>query len=126
MITEFTKIWDSETKEVARKCVNSEFIHLIAKGENGTLTKEEELHCKELSDGIIDGYGMWYISDMIWRIEHALADNREPMAKLVVSEISSTLSSESYWKNVFKNDISSEEAKNLKNLSEALKELLRA
>lgn len=123
-MTNFSIKWDTEVKELAKKCVNYEFITLVQKGENGSLTESEETKVKELSEGIKDAYGMWYISNMIWRVEHALADNRESMALLAISEIHSTISSESYWTNVFKNDFSTDEATNIKNLRYALKELL--
>ena len=124
-MTNFSMKWDTEVKELARKCVNIEFIRLVAKGENGALTENEEVVVRKLSEEIKDAYGMWYISNMIWRVEHALADNREPMAKLAVSEIFSTISTESYWTDIFKDDYSSEEAINIRNLRDGLKELLR-
>jgi len=124
-MTNFSIKWDTEVKELARKCVNAEFISLVAKGENGTLTESEEVKVKELSEGIKDAYGMWYISDMLWRVEHALADDREYLAILTVSEIHSTISTESYWTNVWNNDFSTEEAVNIRNLRDGLKELLR-
>jgi len=123
-MTNFSIKWGTEVKELARKCINTEFISLVAKGENGTLTESEEVKVKELSEGIKDAYGMWYISNMIWRVEHSLADNREPLAQLAVSEIYNTISTESYWTNVFKNDYSTDEAINIKNLRDGLKELL--
>jgi len=124
-MTNFSIKWGTEVKELARKCVNNEFISLVAKGENGTLTESEEIKVKELSEGIKDAYGMWYMSNMIWRVEHALADDREHLAILAVAEIHSTISSESYWTNVWNNDFSTEEAVNIRNLRDGLKELLR-
>jgi len=123
-MTNFSMKWDTEVKELARKCVNTEFIRIVAKGENGALTENEEVVVRKLSEEIKDAYGMWYISNMIWRVEHALADNREPMAKLAVSEIFSTISTESYWTDIFNNDFSTDEAINIKNLRDGLKELL--
>jgi len=123
-MTNFSIKWGTKVKELAKKCVNYEFITLVAKGENGTLTEDEDLKIKNLSEGIKDAYGMWYISNMIWRVEHSLADNREPMALLAISEIYSTISTESYWTDIFKDDYSSEEAINIKNLRDGLKELL--
>jgi len=123
-MTNFSIKWGTEVKELARKCVNAEFIRLVAKGENGTLTENEELEVRKLSEEIKDAYGMWYISDMIWRVEHSLADDREPLALLAISEIHSTISTESYWTNVWSNDFSTDEAINIKNLRDGLKELL--
>ena len=124
-MTNFSIKWDTEVKELARKCVNNEFISLVAKGENGILTEDEEIKVEKLSKEIKDPYGMWYISDMIWRVEHALADNREHLAILAISNIYNTISTESYWTNIFNNDFSTDEAINIKNLKDGLKDLLR-
>jgi len=123
-MTNFSIKWDTKVKELARKCVNAEFIHLVAKGESGALTENEDIEVRKLSEEIKDAYGMWYISNMIWRVEHSLADNREVLAQLPISEIYSTISSESYWTNVWNNDFSTDEAINIKNLRDGLKELL--
>ena len=37
---------------------------------------------------------MYYISDMIWRVEQALADGRQTIAELTVSQVYATLNSE--------------------------------
>lgn len=123
-MTNFSIKWDTEVKNLARKCVNHDFITLVSKGENGSLTEEEKKKVKEISEKIKDHYGMWYISEMIWKVEHALADNREPMAKLAVSNVYQVISGESYWTNIFSNDFSTDEAINIKNLKDGLKELL--
>jgi len=123
-MTDFSMMWDLKVKQLAKNCVNYEFIKLIAKGENNNLTTEEETEVTVLSNDIKDPYGMWYISDMIWRVEHALCDNREAFAKLAVCDIYNTISKESYWTNIFKNDLSTDEAKNIKELEIGLKELI--
>ena len=54
------------------------------------LKKKEYL--ESISEKYKDPYGMFYISEMIWRVEHALADNRTVMAKYAVAEVYEVLS----------------------------------
>jgi hypothetical protein len=124
MITEFSMKWDTKVKELANKCVNWEFIKLTQKGENNILSEEEEKMFQELGNNIKDPYGMWYISDMIWQVEHSLMDNKEPLAKLAIAQVYNVISRESYWTNIFNNDLSLDEAKNIKALQECLKEFM--
>lgn len=122
-ITNFSFKWDTEVKELARKCVNNEFINLVFKGEHKNLTNEEQTQAEELAKNIKDPYGMFYISEMIWKVEHALADDREFIARLAIVNVLSVISRPSYWGNIFKYNYFTEEASNIKNLWFGLKDL---
>jgi hypothetical protein len=102
------------------------FYSFSDKSEQESLTEKEKQEAKEISKKYVDATGMWYISQMIWSVEHDLADKRNA-ASICVLQVRDTLKSESYWTNVWINqgkDLESEEAKNLKNLLEKLEILL--
>ncbi len=123
----FTELWDTEVKQLAQACVpEKRVVELGFKDDSYTPTAEEKKYLQEMSEKYKDLSAMCYISDMIWRIEHALADNRLFMAKLAIINIQPTLNSESYFKNVFKSDASSEEWKNLDALRQGLEKLMNA
>jgi hypothetical protein len=122
-MTKFGVKWNLEVKKIANKCVNWEFIGLVQKDENKTITEDEQEKLKDFGIKIKDAYSMWYIADMIRKVEQALADNRQYMARVAIISAYEIISKESYWKNTFKNDLSSDEAKNIKELESALGEL---
>lgn len=123
-MSKFSEKWITETRDLAIKCVNNRFIELINKGENGTITDTEGKEVKALSDTIKDAYGMWYISEMIWRVNHELGGRFEVKAELSAHEVYNTISKESYWTNVFDNKLDTEEAININNLKNSLAELV--
>lgn len=124
-MSRFSEKWITETRDLAIKCVNSRFIELINKGENGTITDEEGKEVKVLSDTIKDAYGMWYISEMIWRVNHELGGRFAVKAELSAHEVYDVISKESYWTNVFNNKLDTEEAININNLKNSLAELVK-
>lgn len=119
----FEELWDSKVKDLAIKCVNRELVLLL---NQQNPTEEQKAKVKEMSKPYKDVYGMMYISQMLWQVEHDLADQRDWKAKIAVINIYHVISPNNteYWKDVFKDDLTSEEAQNLKNLAEGLQELL--
>jgi alanine dehydrogenase len=122
-MTKFGSKWNLEVRKIANQCVDWKFIELVQKSENKIITEDEEEKLQELGIKIKDAYSMWYISDMIRKVDQALADNRQYMARVAIISTYEAISKESYWKNTFNNDLSSDEAKNIKELENALGEL---
>jgi hypothetical protein len=123
-MTNFSILWDTKVKAIAIKCVNNDLVELMMTPE-GNITDDIEAKFKELSSKYIDPLAQHYISQMISGVEHGLADDRDCVATISVSQVYNTLSSESYWTNVWKNNnLDTEEAKNLKELAENLKIIL--
>jgi hypothetical protein len=123
----FVELWDEKVSKLAKACLpEKRLLELFAKGENYEPNDDEKKYLEEISQKYKDLYGMYYISDMCWRIEHALADHRTPMAKIAILNVVSTLDSESYFQNVFGGDAKNEEWKNLDALRKGLHELMDA
>ncbi len=121
----FSKLWDTEVKALAKACVTEpRLIELMTKGDSYKPTQEEKTYLDEVSKKYLDLYGMYYISDLIWRIEHALADGREWQAGIAIANVYSTLADESYFQNVFNGDEANEEWKTRKALRDGLKKLM--
>ena len=111
-MTTFSKIWDTEVKPLAKACVTEpELIRLMSQREGYELTQEEKEYIETISEKYRDIFGMYYISDMIWRVEHALADNREAAAILAIAQVYAVLSRPSYFQDVFLGDENDEEWK---------------
>ncbi len=118
-MAKFKDVWDREVRALADACVDAQFIqNWTAADKRGYATAEEEAYAKKL--GLKDPYGMWYIADMIWRVEHDLADRRIAACGISVAQIYSTLDSDSYLQNVWGGDTSSEEAQRLFKLRDGL------
>ena len=120
-----TALWDTEVKALASACVTEkEYIHILCTKEDPSeLTPEETKLLEEVGKKYKDPVGMYYISDMIWRVEHALADGRDFMAKMATDKIYETISRASYLENVFSGDESSDEWKRIAALRDGLKKL---
>jgi len=118
----YSEYWDREVKVVAGKCVMVEVMELLRKNRQEVkVTSEDRVRFKELSSGRVDVPSMFYISDMMWAVEHSLADDRAGMGMLRVSEVHATLSDPEYWDHVWGDrDQGVEEALNLKSLCEKL------
>lgn len=67
---------------------------------------------------------MYCISNMIWQVEHALADGREVIANLAIAEVYSVLSSPSYFQNVFLGNENDEEWKTRAALRDGLYKII--
>lgn len=121
---EFINLWDTKVKQQVMKC-SPEYIN-IRMLESEDISKEEKQKLvKEMnSKGYKDLLAQFYIGNLVWAVEHALADNREDLNFLnSFMQVRDCLNSESYWQNVFKGDEESEEAKNLKELAQMMNEL---
>lgn len=124
-MTKFTKLWDGEIKELAKACIpEPRIVEIMSKQEDYKPTEEEQMYIKDVLVKYKDIHGMYHISQMIWRIEHALADGREEHAKFAVVQVYSVLNSPTYIPNVFKNDLEDEECKTRIALRDGLKQLL--
>jgi len=120
--------WDTKVKEIAQKCVNNELVRLMMQTDENS--KEEDIaKLKELAVNFTDSTGQYYISHMIWAVEHDLADGREPGLGGMnsVLQVYNTLKSDSYWNNVWhasNHSVETEEAKSLFALRDELKILV--
>lgn len=124
-MTEFEKMWDSEVKKLAEDCVTEpELVRLMGKSEGYEPTEKEKEYLKSIGEKYKDTYGMFYISNMIWQVEHALADSREYSAALSISQIYQVLSSDSYFQNVFEGNEESDEWKTRAALRDGLEKLM--
>lgn len=124
-MTTFSNLWDTEVKQLAQACVTEpKLIQLMGKSNSYEPTDEEKKYLKEMSEKYKDIYGMYYISDMIWRVEHALADRRQSMAGLAITQIYDVLNRPSYFQNVFSGNEDDEEWKKRAALRDGLRKLL--
>lgn len=123
----FSKIWDTEVKQLAEACVTEKkLVELMSKDKSYNPNEEEKEYMKRMSGKYKDIAGMYYISDMIWRVEHALADGRKEIAKLAITQVYDVLNRPSYFQNVFKENENDEEWKTRLALRDGLKKLLYA
>lgn len=126
-MTTFSKIWDTEVKKLAEACVTEpELIQIMCQDENYKPTEKEKEYLESVERKYKDIYGMYYISNMIWKVDHALADGRKEAAKVAITFVYETLSSESYFENVFHRNANDEEWKTRANLRDGLYKLLHA
>ena len=115
-MNQFKLFWDTKVKPVARKCIDRKVIELMNNKDNERLEKYRN------EKNIKDAYTMYKLSEMIFYVEHDLADGRDFFIIVRMNQATEVLNSEFYWKNVWKGDLSSEEAKNLLELAGFLKE----
>lgn len=126
-MTTFSTIWDTEVKKLAEACVTvPELVRLMGQSDDYEPSKEEKEYLESISKKYKDPYGMFYISEMIWRVEHALADNRTAIAVLAVSKVYRKLSSPNYFQDVFLSDENNEEWKTRVALRDGLHKLMDA
>lgn len=126
-MTTFSEIWDNEVSALAKACITEpKLVQLISKSEDYELSKEEKEYLKSISGKIKDQYGMYFISNMIFRVEHALADDNMAMARLAIAEVYTVLNSPSYFKDVFQSNENNEEWKNRAALRDGLCKLMHA
>ena len=93
-------------------------------GEDYEPTEEEKQYLKSIEGKYKDIYGMYYITDKAWQIEHALKDGREAIAILSITKIYEVLNSASYFQNVFHGDENDEEWKTRAALRDGLSKLI--
>ena len=124
-MTTFSNLWDTEVKQLANACVTEpKLIQLMCKDNSYEPNDEEKEYLNEMSKKYKDIYGMYCISDMIWRVEHALADGRQSMAGLAIAEVYSVLNRPSYFQNVFNGNEDDEEWKTRAALRDGLRKLM--
>lgn len=110
---EFLEYYESTFKPVALKC--SKGYKEMVKAEKGEITEDSS----EL-DGVkkaVDSMAIWYVGLLISDVERAKFSHGRLDLINSMSTVHGCLNSESYWTNVWSNDTSSEEAKNLKELA---------
>ncbi len=122
----FSEVWFSEVRPLAEACIpDHELIRILCRqGSNHPLNSSEIAYLKNTRGKYKDVEGMYFISDMIWRVEHSLASSREKMAKLCAMNVYSLLVAPDYCKKVFNGDEENQEWKSRKNLLCGLKKLL--
>ena len=121
----FAELWDTKVKQLAQACIQEQqFVELARKEEGYIPTVDEQAYLNEVQVKYKDLYGMYYISNMCWHIEHALFDGRIPAAKVAIINIVTTLDSPSYFHNVFGGNPDDEEWKTRDALRKGLHELL--
>lgn len=124
-MTTFSKIWDTEVKKLAEACVTEpEFVRLMCQGDGYEPTEKEKEYLKSIKGKYKDIYGIYYISDMIWKVEHAIADARKCMAILAISQVYEILNRPSYFQNVFNGNENDEEWKTRAALRDGLYKLM--
>ncbi len=121
----FSITWDTEVKKLAQNCITEpEFVRLITIGNYDELSDEKKDYLKMVVEKYKDSAGMYYISNMIFEVEHALADGREAFARIPVISVYMTLNDESYFEDVFNGDDTSEEWKGRMALRDGLAKLI--
>jgi hypothetical protein len=112
--------WDTKVKPLAQKCLDQEILELFS----AEVTSENQTKAILLSVKYIDSTAMWYISQFVWAMEHDLADDRFYLSAMnTLMQVKGTLSSDSYWTDVWKGK-QNEERQNLETLRDVLPELL--
>ena len=126
-MSKFSEIWDKEVKKLAIECIQEpRYVELMTRDRSYKLNKEEREYIEGVRTTYKDSAGMYYISKMIWKVEHALADNNETVAGVAIAQIHTVLSRESYLKNVFNGNTQSKEWKTRDALCKGLKKLIES
>lgn len=123
----FIKLWREKVEKVAQKCSPIEAFNLIKNIESDTYSEEEKnKFAQQLQEiNFKDINAVWYIGLMIGDIQKSIFDNRGNLNLInSVSQVKGCLNSESYWNNVWNNDITSDESKNLKELASLMNDLV--
>jgi len=124
----FKELWYSKVEEVAKKCSDIEAFNLMKQIEYGIISDEEkEKIGKQLEEmNIHDINAVWYVGFMIGDIQKCIFQDKLNLNLInSVSQINGCLNSDSYWSNVWDDNIDSEEAKNLKELGILMQELIK-
>lgn len=124
-MTLFSATWDTEVKKLAKDCVKEpKFVKLLSLGENYDLSDEDKEYIEKVGNNYKDPYGMYVISDMIWAVEHALANAREEIAAIAIVRVYSAITEEEYLERVFNGEKTSEEWKRIEALANGLAKLI--
>lgn len=123
---EFRELWDTKVKAQIAKCTPE--CETIANIQRGFYTVEEATRLlREIkAKGYKDVYGQFCIGELIWVVEHALADDRQDLNFIQhFYQVHGCLNDEGYWTNVHKNDLTTEESKNLLILRDLINEMYK-
>jgi len=111
-MTTFSEIWSTDVKPLASACVEeARIVQLIGLGENYKPNQEEKEYINSVSGMYKDCYGMYYISEMIRKVDDDLAENREAQAILEVNYVYRILNNQKYFNDVFGGNKDNEEWK---------------
>lgn len=114
--------WDTEVKQLAQNCINYEILNIGMKPAD-QVTTEEKLRLDELIANYRDIHAMIFISQMIFKVEHDLADGREAGYMIAIMQIHNVLSSEDYINDIWKGHEDCDEYRNLMKLRDGLASL---
>ena len=121
MTEQFKEYWDKEVKPLADKCTAG--VQLLSQLEKATTYREKKVIKKQIDTcGKKDWFAPFYISKMVFSVEHDLADGRTP--SLGMSQVRSCLNSEDYYKKVF-NGKTCEESQNYRALGKKLNKAVK-
>ncbi len=128
----FVEYYQTTVRPLAEKCAKG--FQTMLKAENNMLVLNNDTGLlKNILDGEADAdilltckdpNAIWFIGHMIGDIDRALIKGIRLNTINSIGQIHGCLTSDSYWENVWENNFSSEEAKNLKELAEKMKELV--
>lgn len=108
-MSNFSKIWYSEVRNVANECIlEPEYIRIMCL-DSFKLTEKDKRILKDINTKYKDAHGMYYIYNMISAVDNALEKNMEHEAHIFVSLVYSTLNSKDYFKRIFESDSSTKE-----------------
>lgn len=118
---EFISYYEGTFKPVAAKCANG-FV-AMRQAENGEIALDDP--SLDVVKKAVDGNAIWFIGLLLGDVEMAKFKGKRLNLLNSMSQVDGCLNSESYWANVWKGDLSSEEAKNLKELAGLTSELIQ-
>ena len=122
--TEFAKVWNNEVKTLAQACIEEpRIVDLMKRGDYYQMNKEETEYMNSAKEKYKDVWGMYRISEMIDKVEQALADQQEARAIIACNNVYVVLDSNEYFKYVFNGDENNEEWKKRKALRDGLKKI---
>ena len=122
--TEFAKVWNNEVKTLAQACIEEpRIVDLMKRGDYYQMNKEETEYMNSAKEKYKDVWGMSRISEMIDKVEQALADQQEARAIIACNNVYVVLDSNEYFKHVFNGDEDNEEWKKRKALQDGLKKI---
>ena len=119
---DFIAYYNEKVEPVAKKC--AELFPEISAIENGKQFDDNDSIVLKIK-ALVDVNATWYIGLMISDIQTSILYGKSLNLINSVSQVCGCLNSASYWTNVWNEDVSSEEAKNLKELAALMPELLK-
>lgn len=118
----FVSFFQETVRPVAVKCAKAyKTMVSLENGETIPVDNEDFIYIKTC----VDPNAIWFIGLMIGDVDKAMYDGMRLNVINSVSQIHSCLNDVGYWKNIWNNDFSSDEAKNLKELASHMTELIK-